>query len=53
MHRDNGINIKNFEGDEDDTELTDLINDLRYLVINKVDDVRKYLPDVIANMKKK
>ena len=50
LQKENGINIKNFEGDEDDTELLDLIPDLKFLVENKIDDVRKILPEIIQKM---
>jgi len=50
LQKENGINIKNFEGDEDDTELLDLIKDLKDLVINKISDVRKKIPEIIEKM---
>ena len=50
LQKENGINIKNFEGDEDDTELIDLINDLKNIVENNVDDIRKGLPEIILKM---
>lgn len=50
LQKENGINIKNFEGDEEDTELLDLIPDLKDLVINKIDDVRIKLPEIIEKM---
>lgn len=50
LQKENGINIKNFEGDEDDTELYDLIPDLKDLVINKVGDVRLKIPEIILKM---
>lgn len=50
LQKENGINIKNFEGDEDDTELIDLLEDLKDIVLNKVDDVRKSLPYIINKM---
>jgi len=50
LQKENGINIKNFEGDEDDTELYDLIPDLKDLVINKVEDVRLKIPEIILKM---
>ena len=53
LQKENGINIKNFEGDEDDTELYDLIPDLKQLVDNKVGDVRSVLPHIIEKMDKR
>ena len=50
LQKENGINIKNFEGEEDDTELIDLINDLKNIVENNVDDIRKGLPEIILKM---
>lgn len=50
LQKENGINIKNFEGDEDDTELIDMIPDLKNLVIEKVEDVRNKLPEIIERM---
>lgn len=50
LQKENGINIKNFEGDEEDTELLDLIPDLIDIVINKVEDIRNKLPEVISKM---
>ena len=53
LQKENGINIKNFEGEEDDTELYDLIPDLKNLVEDKVYDVRKVLPEIINKMNKR
>ena len=53
LQKANGINIKNFEGDEDDTELYDLIPDLKNLVDNKVKDVRNILPEIVEKMDKR
>lgn len=50
LQKANGINIKNFEGDEDDTELNDLLPDLKYIVENNTEDIRKVLPLVINKM---
>ena len=50
LQKDYGINIKNFEGDEEDTELLDLMPDLKNLVINKVEDVKEKLPEIIQKM---
>lgn len=50
LQKQNGINIRNFEGDEEDTELLDLMQDLKDLVINKIDDVRMELPEIIEKM---
>ncbi len=42
----NGIHIKNFEGDENDTELIDLTLDLITMPKLKIDDVRRFLPKI-------
>lgn len=46
----NGIHIKNFEGDEYDTELVDITLDLISVANQKVDDVRKYVPKIRHGM---
>ncbi len=50
LQKENGINIKNFEGDEDDTELLDLMQDLKNIVIENVADIRQKLPEIIEKM---
>lgn len=47
----NGLNISDFEGDENDTELNYLLEDLVSLVKNKDLDVREYLPEIRKKMK--
>ncbi len=47
----NGLNISDFEGDENDTELNYLLEDLLSLVKNKDLDVREYLPEIRKKMK--
>ena len=47
----NGLNISDFEGDENDTELNYLLEDLISLVKNKDLDVREYLPEIRKKMK--
>lgn len=42
----NGIHIKNFEGDENDTELIDLTLDLITMPKLKIDDVTRFLPKI-------
>ena len=49
----NGLNISDFEGDENDTELNYLLEDLLSLVKNKDLDVREYLPEIRKKMKRK
>ena len=44
------MNIKNFEGDEDDNELQDLTEDIRMIVELGVHDVRTALPNISAKM---
>ncbi len=53
LQKDNGLNIKNFEGDENDNELNELIDDLKYLVLLKVDDVRKHMATIQDKMDKR
>ncbi len=45
----NGLNIKNFEGDENDSELAELTDDLKRIVIDQV-DVRHALPRIRDKM---
>ena len=47
----NGLNISDFEGDKNDTELNYLLEDLLSLVKNKDLDVREYLPEIRKKMK--
>ncbi len=53
LQKDNGLNIKNFEGDENDNELNELIDDLKNLVLLSVDDVRKHVPSIQEKMDKR
>ena len=46
----NGLNILNFEGDENDSELDFLLNDLNEVVCKKGIDVRDYLPQIRKKM---
>ncbi len=46
----NGIHIKNFEGDENDTELLDLTEDLVLIAKLNLDDIRDHLHTVRNNM---
>ena len=41
-----GLNILNFEGDENDSELDFLLDDLNEVVCKKGIDVRDYLPQI-------
>ncbi len=50
LQKDNGLNIKNFEGDENDNELIELMDDLKYIVVNKLNDVRKHLISIREKM---
>ena len=45
-----GLNILNFEGDENDSELDFLLNDLNEVVCKKGIDVRDYLPQIRKKM---
>ena len=45
----NGLNIKNFEGDENDVELQELAEDLKLIVTLGVEDVR----DVLGKIREK
>ena len=47
----NGLNISDFEGDENDTELNYLLEDLLSLVKNKDLDGREYLAEIRKKMK--
>ena len=46
----NGYNIKNFEGEEEDEELCYLQRELIRLVESNVDDVRLYMPILRENI---
>lgn len=46
----NGLHIKNFEGDENDTELIDLTLDLITITKMKIDDVKNYIPKIRHGM---
>ncbi len=46
----NGIHIKNFEGDENDTELIDITLELITIPKMKIDDVKKYIPKIRQGM---
>jgi hypothetical protein len=46
----NGVHIKNFEGDENDTELIDITLDLITITKMKIDDVKKYIPKIRQGM---
>jgi CTD small phosphatase-like protein 2 len=50
---DNGLNISNFEGDENDTELDHLLQDLYEMFNSHPNDVREYLPNIREKMKKR
>lgn len=50
LQKENGINIKNFEGDENDSELYELLPDLKNLVNINIKDVRDILPEIIEKM---
>ena len=50
LQKENGLNIKNFEGDENDNELIELMEDLKYIVKNKLDDVRTHLISIRQKM---
>ena len=45
-----GLNILNFEGDENDSELDFLLDDLNEVVCKKGIDVRDYLPQIRKKM---
>ena len=53
LQPDNGLNIIDFEGDENDNELNFLLEDLLEIVKEKNVDVRKKLPDVRKKMKRR
>jgi TFIIF-interacting CTD phosphatase-like protein len=53
LQKENGIKIKNFEGDENDNELVELIDDLKYIVDSNCTDVRDYLHIVREKMEKR
>lgn len=46
----NGLNISDFEGDENDSELNYLLEDLLKVVRNKGVDVREFLPEIRKKM---
>ena len=50
LNPDNGYNIKNFEGEEDDEELIHLQKELIALIETNPDDVREYMHILKANM---
>lgn len=45
-----GLNIKNFEGDENDVELYELLGDLKAIVEMKVENVKTVLPKIREKM---
>lgn len=49
LQQDHGLNIKNFEGDENDVELLELAEDLKNIVRMEV-DVRDALPKIREKM---
>lgn len=51
FHPENGFNIKNFEGEEEDEELFYLQKELLQLIEESPDDIRKYMPTLRENMK--
>ncbi len=53
LQPENGLNISDFEGDENDNELIFLMNDLVDIVKNNGVDVRKMLPDVRKKMQRR
>ena len=53
LQPDNGLNIIDFEGDENDNELNFLLDDLLEIVKEKNIDVRKKLPDVRKKMQRR
>ena len=53
LQPDNGLNISDFEGDENDNELNFLLEDLLEIVKEKNVDVRKKLPDVRKKMQRR
>ena len=53
LQPDNGFNIKNFEGEEEDNELLYLQRELIDLALLKLDDVTQYIPTIRYNMKLK
>ena len=53
LQPDNGLNIIDFEGDENDNELNFLLEDLLEIVKEKNVDVRKKLPDVRKKMQRR
>ena len=55
MQKENGLKIKNFNGEEEDRELIYLKNDLLYLVNktikeDKKGDIRRFLPEIQKKM---
>ena len=53
LQPENGLNISDFEGDENDNELVFLMNDLLDIVKNNGVDVRKMLPNVRKKMQRR
>lgn len=53
IHKENGLHIKNFEGDENDNELFDIMEDLKVIAKIKLPDVREYLPIIAEKMYKR
>ena len=53
LQPENGLNISDFEGDENDNELVFLMNDLLDIVKKNGVDVRKMLPDVRKKMQRR
>ncbi len=52
LQPDNGINIKNFEGEDMDVELIELIDDLKNIVKFEI-DVRDALPKIREKMQQR
>ena len=53
LQPDNGLNISDFEGDENDNELIFLLEDLMEIVQKKGIDVRTKLPEVRKKMQRR
>jgi hypothetical protein len=50
LQNEHGLHIKNFEGDENDIELYELVDDLKEIVVNEIEDVRVALPNIREKM---
>lgn len=50
LQPDNGIHIKNFEGEEEDEELYYLQKELLLMIENNPDDIRDYLTKIRQSM---